>query len=142
MPCCGLMRKPPFAMFERLNADFQRICRREGLSYQLIPYFISSHPMYGTRDAGAFGEGLGAFALHVGAGADLTPTPMTLSSVMFRTGGESPIPANRSMWPVRRRKAPTKSYFFSERPAKAGAAFGLPVRCVRAVHRIPVKRRF
>ncbi len=39
-----LMRKPPFAMFERLNADFQRICRREGLPYQLIPYFISSHP--------------------------------------------------------------------------------------------------
>ena len=25
-----LMRKPPFAMFERLNADFQRICRAKG----------------------------------------------------------------------------------------------------------------
>ena len=39
-----LMRKPPFALFEQLNTDFHRICRNEGLNYQLIPYFISSHP--------------------------------------------------------------------------------------------------
>ena len=45
-----LMRKPPFVMFERLNADFNRICRREGLPYQLIPYFISSHPGCTERD--------------------------------------------------------------------------------------------
>ena len=44
------MRKPPFALFEQLNADFQRICRREGLPYQLIPYFISSHPGCTERD--------------------------------------------------------------------------------------------
>ncbi|MBO5687398.1 MAG: YgiQ family radical SAM protein, partial [Alistipes sp.] len=40
----NLMRKPPFAMFEELNRDFRAICDREGLRYQLIPYFISSHP--------------------------------------------------------------------------------------------------
>lgn len=45
-----LMRKPPFALFEQLNADFQHICRREGLPYQLIPYFISSHPGCTERD--------------------------------------------------------------------------------------------
>jgi uncharacterized radical SAM protein YgiQ len=39
-----LMRKPSFEMFERLNADFRAVCRREGLNFQLIPYFISSHP--------------------------------------------------------------------------------------------------
>ena len=39
-----LMRKPPFAMFEQLNADFHAVCRAEGINYQLIPYFISSHP--------------------------------------------------------------------------------------------------
>ena len=39
-----LMRKPSFALFRELNAQFNDICRREGLRYQLIPYFISSHP--------------------------------------------------------------------------------------------------
>ena len=37
-----LMRKPPFALFEQLNTDFHRICHREGLPYQLIPYFTTS----------------------------------------------------------------------------------------------------
>ena len=45
-----LMRKPPFVMFERLNADFNRICRREGLPYQADSYFISSHPGCTERD--------------------------------------------------------------------------------------------
>ena len=39
-----LMRKPSFALFRDLNERFQKICRDEGLNYQLIPYFISSHP--------------------------------------------------------------------------------------------------
>lgn len=39
-----LMRKPPFDRFRELNAQFKRICSEEGLNYQLIPYFISSHP--------------------------------------------------------------------------------------------------
>ncbi len=69
---------------------------------------------------------------------DLTPTPMTLSSVMFRTGenpytGE-PVYVARTQEEKRRQK----SYFFND-PQKQGAAFGLPVRCIRAVHRIPVK---
>ena len=45
-----LMRKPPFALFERLTADFHRICSQEHLPYQLIPYFISSHPGCTERD--------------------------------------------------------------------------------------------
>ncbi|MBO5275927.1 MAG: YgiQ family radical SAM protein, partial [Alistipes sp.] len=40
----NIMRKPPFTMFEQLNSDFRDICSRNGLRYQLIPYFISSHP--------------------------------------------------------------------------------------------------
>ena len=69
-----LMRKPPFALFERLNADFHRICDREGLPYQLIPYFISSHP--GCTDAGharTLGEGARQAALQPRAGAGPHP---------------------------------------------------------------------
>ncbi len=81
------MRKPPFALFERLNEDFHAICRREGLRYQLIPYFISSHPGCMEKDMKALSERvLGKLHFTLEQVQDLTPTPMTLSSVMFYTG--------------------------------------------------------
>ncbi|MBQ1200699.1 MAG: YgiQ family radical SAM protein, partial [Alistipes sp.] len=46
----NLMRKPSFTLFEALNRDFNRICRENNLRYQLIPYFISSHPGCHERD--------------------------------------------------------------------------------------------
>ncbi|MDE7077900.1 MAG: YgiQ family radical SAM protein [Alistipes sp.] len=108
-----LMRKPPFALFERLNADFRRICRDEGLPYQLVPYFISSHPGCTERDMRALAEKvLGKLHFTLEQVQDLTPTPMTLSSVMFYTG-ENPythekVCVARSQEEKRRQK----SYFF------------------------------
>ncbi|MCM1300482.1 MAG: YgiQ family radical SAM protein [Alistipes senegalensis] len=111
-----LMRKPPFALFERLNADFQRICRREGLPYQLIPYFISSHPGCTERDMRALSEKvLGRLHFTLEQVQDLTPTPMTLSSVMFCMGENpythEPVYVARSQEEKRRQK----SYFFGHR---------------------------
>lgn len=112
-----LMRKPPFALFERLNADFHRICRTEGLPYQLIPYFISSHPGCTERDMRALSEKvLGKLRFTLEQVQDLTPTPMTLSSVMFYMG-ENPythekVCVARSQEEKRRQK----SYFFKIRP--------------------------
>ncbi|MBR2367439.1 MAG: YgiQ family radical SAM protein [Alistipes sp.] len=108
-----LMRKPPFEQFERLNSRFMQICRREGLKYQLIPYFISSHPGCRECDMQALaGKVLGRLHFNLEQVQDLTPTPMTLSSVMFYTGcnpytGESVYVA-RSQDDKRRQK----SYFF------------------------------
>ncbi|MBO7313489.1 MAG: YgiQ family radical SAM protein, partial [Alistipes sp.] len=51
-----LMRKPSFSMFEDMNRRFQQICRREELKYQLIPYFISSHPGCEERDMRALAD--------------------------------------------------------------------------------------
>ena len=82
-----LMRKPPFALFEQLNTDFHRICRNEGLNYQLIPYFISSHPGCRENDMKELARKvLGKLRFTLEQVQDLTPTPMTLSSVMFWTG--------------------------------------------------------
>ena len=111
-----LMRKPPFAMFERLNADFREVCRREGLRYQLIPYFISSHPGCSEREMQALARKvLGGLHFTLEQVQDLTPTPMTLSSVMFCTGrnpytGE-PVYVARTQEEKRRQKA----YFFRKR---------------------------
>lgn len=119
-----LMRKPSFALFEKINSEFKRICRREGINYQIIPYFISSHPGCTEADMKALaGKVLGNLHFNLEQVQDLTPTPMTLSSVMFYTGenpytGEKVFVA-RSQDDKRRQK----SYFFSEegeakRPAR------------------------
>ena len=111
-----LMRKPPFALFERLNDDFRRICRTEGLPYQLIPYFISSHPGCTERDMEALSKKvLGRLRFNLEQVQDLTPTPMTLSSVMFYTG-EDPY-THEKVYVARSQeeKRRQKSYFFSRR---------------------------
>ena len=118
----NLMRKPPFALFEQLNEDFHAICRREGLPYQLIPYFISSHPGCMERDMKALSEKvLGKLHFSLEQVQDLTPTPMTLSSVMFYTGmnpyTKKPVFVARSQEEKRRQK----SYFFAERPKRGPA---------------------
>ncbi len=112
-----LMRKPPFALFERLNDDFRAICRREGLRYQLIPYFISSHPGCTEGDMRALSERvLGRLHFNLEQVQDLTPTPMTLSSVMFYTGENpythEPVYVARTQEEKRRQK----SYFFGKGP--------------------------
>jgi len=108
-----LMRKPPFALFERLNAEFGRICRKHDLPYQLIPYFISSHPGCTEHDMQELSRKvLGKLRFTLEQVQDLTPTPMTLSSVMFYTGTDpytgDPVFVARSQEDKRRQKA----YFF------------------------------
>lgn len=78
-----LMRKPSFKLFEQLDYDFNRICREEHLPYQLIPYFISSHPGCTEEDMKHLSSITRSLNFHLEQVQDLTPTPMTLSSVMF-----------------------------------------------------------
>ncbi len=110
-----LMRKPPWDSFERLHNDFRRVCEREGLRTQLIPYFISSHPGCTEGDMRRLAEKTRRLHLHTDQVQDLTPTPMTLASVMFYTGfdpytGEKLYIA-RSQDDKRRQK----SWFFTDR---------------------------
>ena len=111
-----LMRKPSFEMFERLNADFKSICRRENLNYQLIPYFISSHPGCTEQDMQHLSQRvLGRLHFTLEQVQDLTPTPMTLSSVMFWTGMD-PYTGEK-LYVARRQedKRRQKSWFFKKR---------------------------
>ena len=109
------MRKPPFALFEKLNRDFRRICEDNGLRYQLIPYFISSHPACRECDMKALADKvLGKLHFDLEQVQDLTPTPMTLSSVMFYTG-ENPYTGEK-VFVARSQddKRKQKSYFFRD----------------------------
>lgn len=44
-----LMRKPTFKQFYQFKKIFDRINKQENLNQQIIPYFISSHPLQGRR---------------------------------------------------------------------------------------------
>ncbi len=118
-----LMRKPPFRMFEQLTSDFKAICSRHELRYQLIPYFISSHPGCREADMKALSEKvLGRMHFELEQVQDLTPTPMTLSSVMFYTG-ENPY-SGEKVYVARSQddKRRQKSYFFEKTPMRGWGA--------------------
>ncbi|MBR6831726.1 MAG: YgiQ family radical SAM protein [Tidjanibacter sp.] len=109
-----IMRKPSFKLFEKLNEDFKHICKREGLKYQLIPYFISSHPGCTEADMQRLSQKVNRLNFHLEQVQDLTPTPMTLSSVMFYTG-ENPYTGEK-LYVARNQdeKRRQKSYFFNK----------------------------
>ncbi|MFI3285091.1 MAG: YgiQ family radical SAM protein [Rikenellaceae bacterium] len=108
-----IMRKPPFEEFERLNNDFKRICQRHSLKYQLIPYFISSHPGCTERDMKQLSSKvLGKLHFNLEQVQDLTPTPMTLSSVMFYTGIDPYSGKEVFVAKSQEDKRKQKSYFF------------------------------
>ena len=119
------MRKPSFTLFERLNDDFHAICARNGLNYQLIPYFISSHPGCTEQDMQALARKvLGKLHFTLEQVQDLTPTPMTLSSVMFYTGEDPYTGEKVYVARTQEEKRRQKSYFFrsgqtASRPDKA-----------------------
>ena len=107
-----LMRKPPFEEFEKLHSFFQKVCREEGLRYQLIPYFISSHPGCTEEDMKKLSTTVRALRLMTDQVLDLTPTPLTLSSVMFYTGEDPYTGKKVYVANSREEKCQQKSYFF------------------------------
>lgn len=81
-----LMRKPSFDIFLRTKHQFDEICREAGLRYQLIPYFISSHPGCSLRDMADLAVEMKRLGYHLEQIQDFTPTPMTVSTEMYYTG--------------------------------------------------------
>ena len=81
-----IMGKPSFSSFRFLKSEFDRINREERLKYQLIPYFISSHPGCKMSDMKALSENRDLTGISLEQVQDFTPTPMTRSSVAYYTG--------------------------------------------------------
>jgi uncharacterized radical SAM protein YgiQ len=80
------MRKGPFELFRKLKKRFDNITIKHDLKCEIIPYFISSHPGCTDtemRDLAAEVKRLGIKPEQV---QDFTPTPMTLSTLMYYTG--------------------------------------------------------
>ncbi len=81
-----LMRKPSFSLFVETKRRFDEICRQSGRPYQLIPYFISSHPGCRLKDMADLAVQMKRMGYRLEQIQDFTPTPMTLSAEMYYTG--------------------------------------------------------
>ncbi|HQI69896.1 MAG TPA: YgiQ family radical SAM protein [Bacteroidales bacterium] len=82
----AIMRKPSYSLYKQMQEQFYKISQKAGLQQQLIPYFISSHPGCSLADMAECAIETKNTGLQLEQVQDLTPTPMTLSSVMYYTG--------------------------------------------------------
>jgi uncharacterized radical SAM protein YgiQ len=82
----SLMRKAPFELFRKLKGRFDSITKKYDLKYKIIPYFISSHPGCTDQDMKALAAEAKSMGIKPEQVQDFTPTPMTLSTLMYYTG--------------------------------------------------------
>ncbi|HUX97817.1 MAG TPA: YgiQ family radical SAM protein [Bacteroidales bacterium] len=80
------MRKAPFDLFRKLKIRFDNIRKKHNLNYELIPYFISSHPGCSNEDMKALVAEVKSLGIRPEQVQDFTPTPMTLATTMYYTG--------------------------------------------------------
>ncbi|MBP5731135.1 MAG: radical SAM protein [Bacteroidaceae bacterium] len=109
-----LMRKPSFELYRQFSELFHTVCRRHRLPYQIVPYFISSHPGCTEKDMAALARKTQALGLHLEQVQDFTPTPMTVSTAAWYSGLHpytlKPVFSERNP----ERKQRQRSYFFKK----------------------------
>ncbi len=106
------MRKPPFTLFRKLKKRFEEIIATYDLKYEIIPYFISSHPACGDQEMRALADEVKNLGIKPEQVQDFTPTPMTLSTLIYYTETD---PYNGKKVHVAKRpeeKKRQKEYFF------------------------------
>ncbi|MDH5718101.1 MAG: YgiQ family radical SAM protein [Spirochaetia bacterium] len=81
-----IMRKPDFSFFIKLYKLFKEINERKKLNQQIVPYFISSHPGCTTEDMKELMFETKKLNFRLEQVQNFTPTPMTLSTVMYYSG--------------------------------------------------------
>ena len=82
----SLMRKSPFEIFRKLKWRFESIRKKYDLKYEIIPYFISSHPGCSDQEMKELAMEVKSLGIRPEQVQDFTPTPMTLSTLMYYTG--------------------------------------------------------
>ena len=108
------MNKPSFKLFERLKKEFDRVNRENGLRFQLVPYFISSHPGCTEKDMEKLAGHWALKGIYMDQVQDFTPTPMTKSSAAYYSQMDpksfKPLFVEKNM----ERKRGQKCYFFKK----------------------------
>ena len=114
----ALMRKSPFALFRKLKQHFDLITGREGLNYEIVPYFISSHPGSSEKEMSELEVAIRSVGIRPEQVQDFTPTPMTLSTTMYYCGFDPYT--GKKVYVARgiEEKRKQKEYFFRNRTKK------------------------
>lgn len=118
------MRKVPFDLFIKLKQRFDNIIKKSGLKYEIVPYFISSHPGCTDRDMAELVAEVKNLGIKPEQVQDFTPTPMTLSTVMYYTG-KDPY-SGKDVYVARKidEKRRQKEFFFWYKTEKRQPATG------------------
>ncbi len=82
----NIMRKTSFGLFRQLKIRFDNIMKKTALNYEIVPYFISSHPGCSDNDMRELVSEVKSMGIRPEQVQDFTPTPMTLSTLMYYTG--------------------------------------------------------
>lgn len=110
----ALMNKPSFKLFERLKREFDKLVRENRLKYQIVPYFISSHPGCTMGDMEQLANNRTLKGVFMEQVQDFTPTPMTKSSAAYYSQMDpksfKPIFVEKNI----EKKKMQKSYFFKK----------------------------
>jgi uncharacterized radical SAM protein YgiQ len=80
------MGKCHHSIYEEFRKDFTAVNERLGLKQYLLPYFITSHPGAGMKEAEELTRYLKQTRFVPEQTQDFYPTPGTLSTVMYHTG--------------------------------------------------------
>ena len=81
-----IMRKPSFKHFHSFKKKYDEIQNKNGLSQQLVPYFISSHPGCEEKDMANLAAETKEMGFQLEQVQDFTPTPMTVATVIYYSG--------------------------------------------------------
>ncbi len=81
-----IMRKPTFQQFKNFKTIFDKIVVQKKLNLQLIPYFISSHPLCNIEDMAELAAETKLLNYRLEQIQDFNPTPMTLSAAIYYCG--------------------------------------------------------
>lgn len=81
-----VMRKPSFKYFHKFKEKYDKISQKHGLNQPLVPYFISSHPGCEDEDMANLAIETKEMGFQLEQVQDFTPTPMTVSTVIYYSG--------------------------------------------------------
>ncbi len=110
----NMMRKPPFKSFGLFYSRFKKVCRQEGLPWQMVPYFISGHPGSRDSDMEALAKTMRQMGLNPEQVQEFTPTPMTLATTMYYTGIDPYTGKRVFSAKTDRQKKQQKDYLFAQ----------------------------
>ncbi len=110
-----IMGKPSFDSFAFLKREFIRIADSKGKKFELVPYFISSHPGCSMEDMRKLASNPLLKGINTDQVQDFTPTPLTRSSIMYYTGLDPKTLKNIYIEKDSNQRQKQKSFFFNKK---------------------------